>query len=54
VYDISGREVLTASEETQQGLNTITMDVVGLPPGMYLIKADALGSSTTARMVVTK
>lgn len=54
VYDTSGRTVLNASEELQEGLNQVNIDTGALPPGMYLVKADASGASASTRLMVVR
>lgn len=54
VYDTSGRQVLAAAPTLSSGLNQVNLDIGDLPPGMYLIQADAAGASASARLMVIR
>ncbi|MGM0627346.1 MAG: C25 family cysteine peptidase [Candidatus Fermentibacterota bacterium] len=52
VYDVSGRVVLRAFSAEPSSLHRLQIDVGGLPPGVYAVRAAAGGRVMSSRMVV--
>jgi hypothetical protein len=54
VYDLSGREMLSRTDEMAQGLNSVSIGVEALPSGVYILQASASGNTASMRMVLTR
>jgi hypothetical protein len=54
VYDALGREVYRVREQAAVGTHSAALDVSALPPGSYLVVAEAEGRRTTSPLVVAR
>lgn len=55
LYDLAGRRVRTVAEGSLAGgLHKLTVDVSGLPPGVYVVRAAAGDAAAARRMVVAR
>ncbi|HLT47601.1 MAG TPA: T9SS type A sorting domain-containing protein [Rubricoccaceae bacterium] len=52
VYDALGRRVGAAAHVLEAGAHRLPLDVPGLAPGVYLVRVEAPGAVTTARLTV--
>jgi len=51
VFDLFGKQVL---HETHYFFNRVTLDISGLIPGMYMVRMNAEGQSTTKKMLINR
>jgi hypothetical protein len=55
LYDALGRRVVLVHEGVlTAGAHRLRLDVSGLPPGMYLARAEAVGEAVTTRLAVVR
>ncbi len=54
VFDLTGRQVLSSGEELSGGLSQVSLATETLPPGMYLVRAESMGNTVTARMIIAR
>ncbi len=52
VFDLSGRLILIQVERFSKGTNKIEMDMSGLTPGMYVIKAESGNDIRSEKFIV--
>ena len=54
LYDVLGRQVRTVDGAVEPGRSTVTVDVSGLPSGVYVLRLAADGTTRTRRLTVVK
>jgi hypothetical protein len=54
LYDVLGRQVRTVDRAVEPGRSTATVDVSGLPSGVYVLRLAADGTTRTRRLTVVK
>jgi hypothetical protein len=54
LYDVLGRQVRTVDGAVEPGRSTATVDVSGLPSGVYVLRLSADGTTRTRRLTVVK
>jgi hypothetical protein len=54
LYDVLGRQVRTVDSAVEPGRSTATVDVSGLPSGVYVLRLAADGTTRTRRLTVVK
>jgi hypothetical protein len=54
LYDVLGRQVRTVDGAVEPGRGTATVDVSGLPSGVYVLRLSADGTTRTRRLTVVK
>lgn len=55
VYDLTGREVLRLSEgELRAGVHSLTVDASALASGVYMLRLESMGKSTSQKLVLVK
>ncbi|HPF33043.1 MAG TPA: T9SS type A sorting domain-containing protein, partial [Candidatus Sabulitectum sp.] len=54
VFDTVGRQVAGSLHQLQSGSSQLEMNTSQLPPGMYMVRADAAGSSATSRLMILR
>jgi predicted outer membrane repeat protein len=54
LYDVLGRQVRTVDGAVEPGRSTATVDVSGLPSGVYVLRLAADGTTRTRRLTVVK
>lgn len=55
LYDIGGRQMRSLFSGTVSGgTHTLSLDTAALPPGLYVVSAEAGGRRVTRRMVVLR
>jgi hypothetical protein len=52
IFDVSGREVLARQLSIRPDALSIEIDVGSLPAGVYLVRLDAGGQTTTSRVII--
>jgi hypothetical protein len=53
LFDVSGRMIRQFGYEGLIGLNTLSLDLSGLPEGMYLLRIEQANSINTGRIIIT-
>ncbi len=54
VFDTVGRQVAGSLHQLQSGSSQLEINTSQLPPGMYMVRADAAGSSATSRLMILR
>ncbi|MCX6286780.1 MAG: T9SS type A sorting domain-containing protein [Bacteroidetes bacterium] len=54
IYDLRGNEVAVIPEQGNRGLNQVSFNASGFPPGIYFCRLNASGATQTAKLVITK
>lgn len=54
IYDLTGRTVYAAGFEHRGGGTVLSVDVSGLPSGVFLLKASAPGGESAARFTIVR